>query len=314
MKAKPLLIVESPTKVKTIQQYLGKDYDVISCVGHVKDLPRSELGIDIENNFKIALKVLPDKNKFIKELRKKSKTAERVMIATDPDREGEAIAAHLASEVPEEKLERVQFTEITLRGIQEGISKVRDINHNLVSAQTARRVIDRLVGYKVSPVLWATLQSNMKFVTTNLSAGRVQSAAVKIIVDRDRLRSKFKRTIYFDLKAQLSKSNSETKFSANLFKLGGKRVATSNDFNSENGALKTKSVVLLSESKANTLQKQLNNAQWQIVDINEKPRTSNPKPPFTTSTLQQEASRKLRSSARQTMSNAQKLYENGFNT
>ena len=314
MKAKPLLIVESPTKVKTIQQYLGKDYDVISCVGHVKDLPRSELGIDIENNFKIALKVLPDKNKFIKELRKKSKTAERVMIATDPDREGEAIAAHLASEVPEEKLERVQFTEITKRGIQEGISKVRDINHNLVSAQTARRVIDRLVGYKVSPVLWATLQSNMKFVTTNLSAGRVQSAAVKIIVDRDRLRSKFKRTRYFDLKAQLSKPNSETKFSANLFKLGGKRIATSNDFNSENGALKTKSVVLLSESKANTLQKQLNNAQWQIVDINEKPRTSNPKPPFTTSTLQQEASRKLRSSARQTMSNAQKLYENGFIT
>ncbi len=314
MKNKPLLIVESPTKVKTIQQYLGNNYDVISCVGHVKDLPRKELGIDIENDFKIDLKVLPDKNKFIKELRKKSKTAERVMIATDPDREGEAIAAHLASEVPEEKLERVQFTEITKRGIEEGIKKVRDINRNLVSAQTARRVIDRLVGYKVSPVLWATLQSNMKFVSTNLSAGRVQSAAVKIIVDRDRLRSKFKRTKYFDLKAKLSPPGSENSFSANLFKLDGKKIVTSNDFDSKNGALKTKNVVLLLENQANLLLEQINNEQWKVVDINEKPRTSNPKPPFTTSTLQQEASRKLRSSARQTMSAAQKLYENGFIT
>ena len=163
MSSKSLLIVESPTKVKTIQQYLGKNYNVISCVGHVKDLPRNNLGIDIDNNFKIELAVLPDKKKFIKELRTKSKTAERVMIATDPDREGEAIAAHLASEVPEEKLERVQFTEITKAGIDEGIKNIRNIDHNLVSAQTARSVIDRVVGYKVSPVLWATLQSNMKF-------------------------------------------------------------------------------------------------------------------------------------------------------
>ena len=137
------------------------------------------------------------------------------MIATDPDREGEAIAAHLASEVPEEKMERVQFTEITKAGIADGIKKIRDINHNLVSAQTARRVIDRLVGYKVSPVLWATLQSNMKFVSTNLSAGRVQSAAVKIIVDRDRLRANFSRTKFFDLKVKLSKTDSKKIFSAN---------------------------------------------------------------------------------------------------
>ena len=212
------------------------------------------------------------------------------------------------------KLERVQFTEITKRGIEEGIKKVRDINHNLVSAQTARRVIDRLVGYKVSPVLWATLQSNMKFVSTNLSAGRVQSAAVKIIVDRDRLRSKFEQTKYFDLKAKLSPPSSKNSFSANLFKLDGKKIVTSNDFDSENGALKTKNVVLLLENQANLLLEQLNNEQWKVVDINEKPRTSNPKPPFTTSTLQQEASRKLRSSARQTMSAAQKLYENGFIT
>ena len=314
MKNKPLLIVESPTKVKTIQQYLGKDYDVISCVGHVKDLPRKELGIDIENKFKIALTVLPDKKKFITELRKKSKTAERVMIATDPDREGEAIAAHLASEVPEEKMERVQFTEITKAGIADGIKKIRDINHNLVSAQTARRVIDRLVGYKVSPVLWATLQSNMKFVSTNLSAGRVQSAAVKIIVDRDRLRANFSRTKFFDLKVELSKTDSKKTFSANLFKLEGKKIATSNDFNSHTGEIKTNDVTLLSENEANQLCKELTSESWSIIDINEKPRTSNPKPPFTTSTLQQEAARKLRSSARQTMSTAQRLYENGFIT
>ena len=314
MKNKPLLIVESPTKVKTIQQYLGKDYDVISCVGHVKDLPRKELGIDIENDFKIALTVLPDKKKFITELRKKSKTAERVMIATDPDREGEAIAAHLASEVPEEKMERVQFTEITKAGIADGIKKIRDINHNLVSAQTARRVIDRLVGYKVSPVLWATLQSNMKFVSTNLSAGRVQSAAVKIIIDRDRLRANFSRTKFFDLKVELSKTDSQKTFSANLFKLDGKKIATSNDFNSQTGEIKTKDVTLLSENQANQLCKELNSGPWSIIEVSEKPRTSNPKPPFTTSTLQQEAARKLRSSARQTMSTAQKLYENGFIT
>ena len=151
MSQKPLLIVESPTKVKTIQQYLGTEYDVISCVGHVKDLPTNELGIDIDNNFKIKLTVLPDKKKFITDLRKKSKTADRVLIATDPDREGEAIAAHLATEVPEEKLERVQFTEITKAGIAEGIENIRQIDKDLVDAQAARRIIDRLVGYKVSP-------------------------------------------------------------------------------------------------------------------------------------------------------------------
>jgi DNA topoisomerase-1 len=161
MSQKSILIVESPTKVKTIQKYLNEEYDVISCVGHVKDLPSNELGIDVENDFEIKLSVLPDKKKFISDLRKKSKKAPRVLIATDPDREGEAIAAHLATEIPEEKMERVQFTEITKQGIKEGIENIRGIDTDLVQAQTARRVIDRLVGYKVSPVLWATLQSNM---------------------------------------------------------------------------------------------------------------------------------------------------------
>ena len=314
MSNKSLLIVESPTKVKTIQQYLGSEYDVLSCVGHVKDLPKNDLGIDIDNHFKIELSVLPDKKKFISELRKKSKTADRVLIATDPDREGEAIAAHLATEVPEEKIERVQFTEITKAGISEGINNIREIDKDLVAAQTARRVIDRLVGYKVSPVLWATLQSNMNFVKTNLSAGRVQSAAVKIIVDRDRLRAKFIRSNFFDLRSELAKAGEPNTFNATLRKVDGVKIASSNDFDSQTGELKNSDVLLLSESQADELVKELHSADWTVTDIKEKPRTSNPKPPFTTSTLQQEASRKLRSSARQTMSTAQKLYENGFIT
>ena len=314
MSNKSLLIVESPTKVKTIQKHLGNEYDVISCVGHVKDLPKNDLGIDIENNFAIKLAVLPDKKGFISELRKKSKESDRVLIATDPDREGEAIASHLATEIPEEKLERVQFTEITKAGIDEGINNFREIDHNLVAAQTARRVIDRLVGYKVSPVLWATLQSNMNFVSTNLSAGRVQSAAVKIIVDRDRLRAKFITSTYFDLKAELTKLNSEEKLIASLVKVDGTKVASSSDFDSETGKLKNNDVLILSESQSDELVKELESGDWIVADIKERPRTSNPKPPFTTSTLQQEAARKLRSSARQTMSTAQKLYENGFIT
>jgi len=312
MSQKSILIVESPTKVKTIQKYLNEEYDVISCVGHVKDLPSNELGIDVENDFEIKLSVLPDKKKFISELRKKSKKAPRVLIATDPDREGEAIAAHLATEVPEEKMERVQFTEITKEGIQEGIENIRGIDTDLVQAQTARRVIDRLVGYKVSPVLWATLQSNMKFVKTTLSAGRVQSAAVKIVVDRDRIRAKFLKSNFYDLKAKFEKNN--LNFDATLVRLDGAKIAGSSDFDSITGELKNKSSLLLSESQADELSKELRTGSWTVREVNEKPRSSNPKPPFTTSTLQQEASRKLRSSARQTMSTAQKLYENGFIT
>ena len=314
MSKKSLLIVESPTKVKTIQQYLGNDYDVLSCVGHIKDLPKNDLGIDIDNDFKIALTVLPDKKKFITELKDKSKKASRVLIATDPDREGEAIAAHLATEIPEEKLERVQFTEITKAGIQEGIKNIRQVDKDLVSAQAARRVIDRLVGYKVSPVLWATLQSNMNFVTTSLSAGRVQSAAVKMIVDKDRLRAKFDSTSYYDLKSTLMKIGSEQNFKASLIKLNKVKIASSNDFDSTTGKLKKNEILILSESQADELVKELESGEWTVSEIKEKPRTSNPKPPFTTSTLQQEASRKLKYSARKTMTTAQQLYENGFIT
>ena len=314
MSKKSLLIVESPTKVKTIQQYLGDDYDVLSCVGHIKDLPKNDLGIDIENEFKVELTVLPEKKKFINELRSKSKKALRVLIATDPDREGEAIAAHLATEVPEEKLERVQFTEITKAGIREGIKNFRKVDKFLVAAQATRRIIDRLVGYKVSPVLWATLQSNMNFVTTSLSAGRVQSAAVKMIVDKDRLRANFNKTTYFDLKATLLNIEDGQDFKSSLIRLNKVKIANSNDFDSITGDLKNQNAIILSESQADELVKELKGGKWKVSEIKESPRKSNPKPPFTTSTLQQEASRKLRYSARQTMTFAQQLYENGFIT
>lgn len=313
MSSKPLLIVESPSKASTISRHLGGEYEVIASVGHVKDLPKSELGIDIDNDFKITLKVLPKKQDFIKEVKKLSKNAPNVVLATDPDREGEAIASHIASEINNEKVERVQFTEITKAGIQEGIKTRHPIDEKLVDAQITRRIIDRLVGYKISPVLWATLQRNMKFVTSTLSAGRVQSAAVKIMIDRERERAAFKSASFFTLKAELGK-NSEEGFTADLYKLNDQRLATSKDFDKNTGSLKNNDVIALSESQTNALKQELEEGNWQIIDIKEKPVTSNPRPPFTTSTLQQEAGRKLRFTPRRTMSIAQKLYENGFIT
>ena len=314
MNQKSLIVVESPSKARTIEKYLDGKYEVIACVGHVKDLPSNKLGIDIENNFEMTLDVLPNRKDFIKQLKNKSAAAERIYIASDPDREGEAIAAHLASEVPENKLERVEFTEITKAGIKEGMGNSRRLNDNLISAQKTRRIIDRLVGYKVSPVLWATLQKNMNFVSTTLSAGRVQSACVKILVERDRKRQKFSRTKFFDLKAELKKDNSETVFEAVLSKVNGSSIVSSNDFDSDTGRLKNSKSLILNKEEAKKIISDLENGKWTISSIKEKPRTSNPKPPFTTSTLQQEAARKLRFSAKNTMRVAQQLYENGFIT
>ena len=314
MNQKSLIVVESPSKARTIEKYLDGKYEVIACVGHVKDLPSNKLGIDIENNFEMTLDVLPNRKDFIKQLKNKSAAAERIYIASDPDREGEAIAAHLASEVPENKLERVEFTEITKAGIKEGMGNSRRLNDNLISAQKTRRIIDRLVGYKVSPVLWATLQKNMNFVSTTLSAGRVQSACVKILVERDRKRQKFSKTEFFDLKAELKKDNSKTVFEAVLSKVNGSSIVSSNDFDSDTGILKNSKSLILNKEEAKKIISDLENGKWTISSIKEKPSTSNPKPPFTTSTLQQEAARKLRFSAKNTMRVAQQLYENGFIT
>ena len=314
MNQKSLIIVESPSKARTIEQYLDGEFEVVACVGHVKDLPSSKLGIDIENNFEMTLDVLPNRKDFIKELRKKSKAAKKVFIASDPDREGEAIAAHLASEIPDEKLQRVEFTEITKAGVTEGMNNSRDLDINMIDAQKTRRIIDRLVGYKVSPVLWATLQKNMNFVNTTLSAGRVQSSCVKMLIERDRKRQKYKRTEYFSLKVELKKENSDSAFEAILNKINNKKIVSSNDFDSNTGSLKNKNVIILNEKEAKDLLSKLDSGNWVVKKIDEKPRTSNPKPPFTTSTLQQEAARKLRFSAKNTMRVAQQLYENGFIT
>ncbi|MCJ7801126.1 MAG: type I DNA topoisomerase, partial [Candidatus Marinimicrobia bacterium] len=313
MSEKPLLIVESPSKATTISRHLGGEYNVIASVGHVKDLPKNVLGVDIENDFKITLEVLPKKKSFVKELKSLAKKAPNIILAMDPDREGEAIAAHIASEIPSEKIERVLFTEITKAGIQEGIKTRHPIDVKLVDAQITRRIIDRLVGYKISPILWATLQHNMKFVTTTLSAGRVQSASVKILIDRERERAAFKSATFFNLKASLlNKTNDE--FTASLYKLNEQNLASSKDCDKTTGEVTNKNVIALSESQANTLKTELDAGTWEVVDIKEKPITSNPRPPFTTSTLQQEAGRKLRFTAKRTMSIAQKLYEHGFIT
>jgi len=313
MSEKPLLIVESPSKATTISHHLGGEYNVIASVGHVKDLPKTVLGIDIENDFEITLEVLPKKKKFIKELKSLAKKAPHIILAMDPDREGEAIASHIASEIQGLNIERVLFTEITKAGIKEGIQTRHPIDEKLVNAQVTRRIIDRLVGYKISPLLWATLQRNMKFVTTTLSAGRVQSAAVKILIDRERERAAFNSATFFNLKALLQ-NNENAEFTSSLYKLNDQRLASSKDFDKNTGMLSNQNVIALSESQANTLKTELKSGIWTITDIKEKPITSNPRPPFTTSTLQQEAGRKLRFTARRTMSVAQKLYENGFIT
>ena len=273
MSQKSLIVVESPSKAKTIEQYLEGEFEVIACVGHVKDLPSNKLGIDIENDFEMTLDILPNRKDFVKELRKKSASAERVYIASDPDREGEAIAAHLASEVPEEKLERVEFTEITKAGVKEGMSNSRKLNNNLISSQKTRRIIDRLVGYKVSPVLWATLQKNMNFVNTTLSAGRVQSACVKILIERDRKRQKYLRTEYFDLKAKLNKNQSETMFEAVLSKVDGETIVSSNHFDSDTGKIKNSKSLILNKKEAEKLISNLEKGNWTVSSINEKPRT-----------------------------------------
>ena len=314
MSQRPLLVVESPSKARTIEQYLGGEFEVIASVGHIKDLPSNELGIDIDDDFKINLKPLSDRKKFIDEIKSKSAKAPRVLIATDPDREGEAIAAHIASETPPEKTERVEFTEITKAGISEAMNQIRKIDKNLVDAQIARRIIDRLVGYKVSPVLWATLKKNMNFVSGSLSAGRVQSAAVKLLIDRERLRARFKNTTYFDILAKLEDKKEKISFNALLISYDKKTIASSRNFDSETGILKSTDLMLLDETQVSKIFDNLNDDQWEVLNVQEKPRTSNPRPPFTTSTLQQEAARKLRMSARQTMRNAQSLYENGFIT
>ena len=282
--AKNLVIVESPAKAKTIEKFLGKDFRVESSFGHIADLPSKEIGIDIKNNFKPTYKVSSDKKDLVKKLKDLSKQAELVWLASDEDREGEAISWHLAEELnlKPEKTKRIVFHEITKSAIQKAIQNPRGIDYNLVNAQQARRVLDRLVGYELSPVLW-------KKVKRGLSAGRVQSVAVRLIVEKEREIESFKAKDYYAVVAEFlttDKKILKAKLEDNL-----KTKAEANQF--------------LENSK---------NSQFQVAKLEQKPIKKTPSAPFTTSTLQQEASRKLGFSVSRTMQVAQRLYESGHIT
>lgn len=281
MAMKNLVIVESPAKAKTIERYLGKDFKVVSSMGHVRDLPKDNNAIDIKNNFKPVYEVTPDKKKIITDLKKSVKDSEIIWLATDADREGEAIAWHLkeALNLNKKEIKRIVFREITKSAIQKAIENPRDIDENLVNAQQARRILDRLVGFELSPVLW-------KKIKRGLSAGRVQSAAVRLVVERER---------------EIDKFNSKSSFKiTSFFDLGNGKVLKAElpkNFDKENDA-------------KNFLEK-CKNAEFKLINIEVKTEKQNPSAPFTTSTLQQEASRKLGFSVTQTMAVAQKLYEAG---
>lgn len=317
-----LVIVESPTKARTIRNYLPKDYEVEASMGHIRDLPSSakeipasfkdkawsRIGVDVENDFSPLYVIPADKKKIVKTLKDKLKQADELILATDEDREGESIGWHLTEVLkPKVPVKRMVFHEITREAIERALSETRNVDDQLVRAQETRRILDRLVGYTVSPLLW-------KKISPGLSAGRVQSVAVDMLVERERLRLAFVAAGYWDLRAQLRKD--KARFYATLSKVDGVRVATGKDFDDNTGELKKRAKVkLLNEEDAIALREELLKAdKWIVSDVSEKVQKRRPPAPFITSTLQQEANRKLRMSARETMRTAQKLYENGFIT
>ncbi len=321
-----LVIVESGTKAKKIQQYLGKDYVVEASVGHIRDLPRgaadvpakykgeswARLGVDVDNQFAPLYVVQADKKSKVSELKSAMRDVDEVLLATDPDREGEAIAWHLLDTLkPKIPVRRMVFHEISESAIQAAVANLRDLDHDLVDAQETRRILDRLYGYEVSPVLW-------KKVMPRLSAGRVQSVATRIVVARERERMAFVSASYWDIAAQMDAGAdaSPRQFPARLVGIDGNRVATGRDFGSD-GQLKTTGkdpARALDEASARRLAEALEGRDLAVDSVESKPYTRKPYPPFMTSTLQQEAGRKLRFSADRTMRSAQRLYENGYIT
>ena len=281
-----LIIVESPAKANTIKKFLGGSTKVVASMGHIRDLPKSKLGIDIEHDFEPEYINIRGKGDLIKSLKKDAKNAKKVYLATDPDREGEAIAWHLAHilEIPEDNLCRVTFNEITKETVKESIKKPRKIDMNLTYAQQARRVLDRIVGYKISPVLW-------KKVRRGLSAGRVQSVAVKLIVDREEKIEKFIPEEYWNISAILLDEKSKKNFVAKFYGKDGKKLA------------------IHSKEEVDSILKDIENGKYIVTDVKKGEKKRNPAPPFTTSTMQQEASRKLGFTLKKTMSIAQGLYE-----
>lgn len=320
---KSLVIVESPTKIKTLKKYLPKDFIIDTSLGHIRDLPSNakevpkkykgndwaNLGIDVENNFEPIYVIPTGKKKVVQNLKKLMKDADELILATDEDREGEAISWHLEQVLkPTIPVKRMVFHEITKTAIQNALNNFREIDIDLVNAQEARRLIDRLAGYTVSPLLW-------KKIAPKLSAGRVQSVAVRFLVDREMERMKFKSARYWDLTAQLHKQNDDELFKADLKFLDDKRIASGKDFDENTGKLKKpESVVLLDDKTASALRDDLDQSEWNVTDVEKNINERNPAPAFITSTLQQEANRKLNFSAKQTMGVAQKLYERGFIT
>ncbi|BAY53111.1 DNA topoisomerase I [Thermostichus vulcanus NIES-2134] len=316
-----LVIVESPTKARTIRKFLPPDYRVEASMGHVRDLPRSAadvppefrgeewatLGVNVAAGFEPLYIVPKEKQKVIKELKAALKTADELLLATDEDREGESISWHLLQLLePKVPVRRMVFHEITEEAIQEALHNCRDVNQQLVRAQETRRILDRLVGYTLSPLLW-------RKIAPHLSAGRVQSVAVRLLVQRERERLAFRKGQFWDLKATLDQRG--TLFPARLVSVGGQRLATGNDFDPTTGQLRNPdAVLLLDEAAANALRDRLLTETWTVTEQEERQQTRKPAPPFTTSTLQQEANRKLHLSAQETMRIAQKLYEEGYIT
>ncbi|HEV7147342.1 MAG TPA: type I DNA topoisomerase [Pedococcus sp.] len=315
-----LVIVESPAKAKTIGGYLGKDWDVEASVGHIRDIPTpSEMpadikkgpfgrfGVDVDRGFEAYYVVDADKKKKVSELKRLLKGADELYLATDEDREGEAIAWHLLEVLqPKVPVKRMVFHEITKEAIQRAAATTRDLDTALVDAQETRRILDRLYGYEVSPVLW-------RKVKAGLSAGRVQSVATRMVVERERERMAFVRASYWDVEGDFTPDGASNQFQARLSAVDGARVATGRDF-ADDGTLKSNAVVHLDEATANSIATQVLSASVRVTSVQERPYTRRPSAPFTTSTLQQEASRKLRLSSKNAMRVAQRLYENGYIT
>ena len=314
--AKPLVIVESPTKAKTLGRFLGTKYRVEASYGHIRDLPESaasvpkeikdkewgRLGVDVDSDFTPYYVVPAEKRKQVAHLKTAVKEASELLLATDPDREGESISWHLREVLkPKVPVRRLAFHEITEDAVNEALENPSEINENLVRAQESRRILDRLYGYTLSPVLW-------KKVQTGLSAGRVQSVAVRLIVEREEERRAFRSAAYWDLEAKLRGEGRE--FVATLTRLDDKRIASGKDFDASTGALKNQNVRLLDEVTAGALVEAVRqNVPWQVTSVEAKPGVERPSPPFTTSTLTQEASRKLGFSTERTMQIAQRLFQ-----
>ena len=306
MNNKDVIIVESPSKIKTLQKFLGSNYIIEASVGHIRDLPSKSLGLDVDDNFKTTYEVSPNSKKVVKKLKNAIKNAKTLYLATDPDREGEAISWHIIDEIkPKIPIKRLVFNEITKEAITSAMKDTRSLDMSLVNAQECRRILDRLFGFLISKKLWVNVKGG-------LSAGRVQSPAVKILVDREKERSIFIQNEYWSLGAEFSTNNEN--LTADLIYVKNNKVAKGSDFNKKTGKLEKSNFIALDKVLSNKLCSDLKNHTWTVKSLIKKPITQNPYPPFITSTLQQEGIRKLYLSSQQVMMTAQRLYENGYIT